>query len=221
MRILPNYSKFRIIAIACWVIGAWWIIQPGQLDTMTPMLLLNIAIVLLGILLLAIGVAFWQLATDRKAGVVFDTKGVMLNLGHSSAFVSWDTIADVGVCRHRNNVLSLGSTHQLGLQLNQLESYIQSYEERLPASRGVMAGALRSIYHLIHSWSKHQSAPTLADLRQTRERTGYDILVPETFLGGKAEVIADLIEQHRSNPRQRRRIIQQLQRAYMILQPMA
>ena len=92
MRIAPNLPRLRVVALSCWAVGGWCIIYGAQL---TPVLL--ISTILLGALLLAIGLAFWQLSGDRRAGIVFDAKGILLNLGHSSAFISWENIERVGV----------------------------------------------------------------------------------------------------------------------------
>src|SRR3954451_19378787 len=138
MRITPNQSRLRVVALGCWVLSGWCIVYGGSLfvgHTATRLLIL--CIILLSLLGLAVGVAFWLLSSDRQAGITFDSKGMLLNLGHSSAFISWANIERVGVTAHRDSLLAIGSARQIGIALRNPRAYIQTYEERLPATRGV------------------------------------------------------------------------------------
>ena len=101
------------------------------------------------LLLLAIGIAFWQISVDKRAGIVFDAKGLLLNLGHSSAFVAWENIERAGVSGYRASLLALGSRLQLGIRLHDVGPYVQSYEERLPAAKGVLAHGLWLLQSLL------------------------------------------------------------------------
>ncbi len=201
MRITPDHPRLRIVAIFAWLFSACLIVQVALLTPANAQHVLLVAIMIAAIVLLAVGVAFWVLGTDTRAGVVFDAKGIMLNLGHSAAFVSWDQIGAVGVSRQRRSLLALGSSAQLGIKLRNPENYVQSYEVRLPASPSVFARALRWLYHLMQQ-NKHQDL-TLAQLERLRSTTGYDILIPEAFLGGKAAHFLEILEQYRCNPQQR------------------
>src|SRR5262245_50319929 len=87
MRITPNHPRLRLVALGCWAVSGWCIIQGGRLVSTQPGLsLMIVGVELLGLLLLAIGIAFWQMSVDTRAGIVFDAKGLLFNLGHSSAF---------------------------------------------------------------------------------------------------------------------------------------
>jgi len=89
MRIIPNQPRLRAIALGCWVLGGWCIVYGGSLFAgPTAIVLLALCIELLALLGLAVGVAFWLLSSDRQAGITFDSKGMLLNLGHSSAFIA-------------------------------------------------------------------------------------------------------------------------------------
>lgn len=202
MRIAPNHPRLRAVAFVCWALGSWWILHLGFASTHTR--LLSIALALAAIVLLAIGIAFWLLGTDRRAGVIFDSKGLMLNLGHSAAFVAWDNIAAIGVSRHRTSLLSLGSAAQLGIKLRDPQAYIQSYEERLPASNSLIARALRLLDRSLRPFRRRTAAPTVETLERTRARCGYDVLVPEALLGGKATAFVEMVESYRYDPHQRR-----------------
>jgi hypothetical protein len=193
MRVLPDYHRLRAIALGCWVIAAWWIVQLGVLkpDWVSP--LLAICIVLLSVVLLALGVAFWLLGGDRRAGVVFDSKGLLLNLGSSASFVSWDNIERIGVSGRRSHWFALGSASQLGIRLRDPEPYIQSCEPRLPAAEGPLAHSLRWLARLIQPEGTGEGLPSVEGLARVRARTGYDILVPEAFLGGKADSFVHLV----------------------------
>jgi hypothetical protein len=166
--------------------------------------LLAIAIDIAAILCLAIGVAFWLLGTDRRAGVVFDSKGLMLNLGHSAAFVSWQNIVEVGVSHQRSSLFALGSSSQIGILLKDPAEYIQSYETRLPASRGTLGGAIRLIWHLTAIARSTPTFPDVAKIDALRRRTGYDLLIPESLLGGRSVSFVTLVEAYRHNPYHRR-----------------
>ncbi len=198
MRINPDHVRLRVVAMVCWVLAAWWIIQFGSLLSVSPPWLV-VAVALGGIVFLAVGIAFWELGTDRRAGVMLDDKGVMLNMGNYAAFITWENIAAVGVTPYRGTLLFLGSSRQLGIRLNDAEAYIQSYEERLPASHGPLGWMLRRIEGLLRSLHQHDRAPTLEGLAQIRTRTGYDVVIPETLLGGTAEAFAQLLEVYQVN----------------------
>jgi hypothetical protein len=204
MRIAPDHPRLRIVAIACWAIGAWLIIQAPQTVLILQQTLFTTASLLAAALLFALGVAFWLLGTDRRAGVIFDAKGLMLNLGHSAAFVEWDNIAAIGVSERRRSLLAIGSRSQFGIRLHCPEDYLQSYEARLPASYGALARLVRLTKRLLAPLGAKPAAPTLATLEMHRRRTGYDLLIPEAQLGGKADAFCTLVETYRANPHQRR-----------------
>lgn len=205
MRITPNHPRLRSIAIACWTFGGWWIVQIGLFNiSFAPRTqILLIAMALTGVIAFALGIAFWLLGTDRRAGIVFDSKGLTLNLGHSAAFIAWENIAAVGVSTHRPSLLALGSTHQFGIKLRDPQAYIQSYEERLPASQSIMGWAIQILKQLLQPFSQRSSAPTHDDLARMRAQSGYDVLVPETLLGGKATAFVEMVQVYCYNPRQR------------------
>jgi hypothetical protein len=205
MRISPNHPRLRLVALGCWAVSGWCIVQGSQLIGIGNLSsVMIIGIFLLAFLLLAIGVAFWQIGLDKRAGIVFDTKGILLNLGHSAAFIAWENIEAVGVSRYRFSILSLGSHRQLGIRLRNPEEYVQSYEERLPASRGPLAVALRLIARLLQPFQKHNDAPLLQQLAQSRAETGYDVLVPEALLGGRASAFVELVDVYRLRTSERR-----------------
>ncbi len=203
MRIAPNHPRLRIVAIICWVLGGWWVVQLALLNPFAHTPLLTVAVVLISVVLLAVGIAFWQLATDKRAGVVLDTKGLMLNLGHSAAFVAWENIADVGVSRHCSHLLTLGSNQQLGFKLRDPDAYIQSYEVRLPAAHGPLAHLLRLLDRLLRPLQRDTKLPTAQQLARSRARTGYDVLVPEALLGGRAEAFVEMVQSYCFDPRRR------------------
>jgi hypothetical protein len=205
MRITPNHPRLRLVALGCWAISGWSIIQGGRLAGARPVLsLMIVGVELLGLLLLAIGVAFWQMSVDKRAGIVFDAKGLLLNLGHSSAFIAWENIERVGVSGYRASVLALGSRRQLGIRLRDVQAYVQSYEDRLPAARGLLAHGLRLIQSLLRPYQRIADAPILSHLAQTRAETGYDVLVPEALLGGAADAFVDLVDTYRLRSSERR-----------------
>lgn len=198
MRISPNHPRLRLVALACWAISGWCIVQGSRLTVNSPSVALMIAgVEVLGLILLAIGLAFWQIGIDKRAGIVFDTKGLLLNLGHSAAFIAWENIERVGVSSYRSSVLSLGSHHQLGIRLRNTDAYVQSYEERLPAARGLIARSLRLLQSTLRPLQRHSDQPIASQLAQYRSETGYDVLVPEALLGGRASAFAELLDTYR------------------------
>jgi len=156
------------------------------------------------LLLMAVGVAFWQLSSDLRAGIVFDTKGLLLNLGQSSAFITWENIERVGVSQHRSSLLTLGSLWQLGIALRDARPYLQSYETRLPAAQGVLARGLRLIERTLRPYRRVSDTPIANQLASCRLQTGYDVLIPEALLGGGADAFVDLVEAYRLRPSARR-----------------
>jgi hypothetical protein len=201
MRIAPNHPRLRAIAVACWALGGWWIVQIGLLTSGRLATALIIFMALLGIVLLALGIAFWALGSDRRAGVVFDNKGVLLNLGHSASFVSWENIERIGTSNQRLSWLSLGSAQMLGIRLRDLQPYLQSYEARLPAAGGLFGLTLRWLRDLLDRLAANDAVPSVEQLARVRARTGYDILVPEALLGGQAGAFVELIESYRRERR--------------------
>ncbi|NTW02952.1 MAG: DUF2982 domain-containing protein, partial [Oscillochloris sp.] len=200
MRITPSHPRLRVTAIACMIIGAWALLQPSKIVANGHPALLAVAISIAAILSLTIGVVFWLLGTDRRAGVVFDSKGLMLNLGHSAAFISWQNITEVGLSHRRSNLFALGSKALIGIRLDDPSEYIQSYETRIPASRSVLASAVRLIQHVIHMRNLAPIAPTLAEIETIRRRTGYDLLIPESLLGGHPTAFVEMVDAYRRNP---------------------
>lgn len=205
MRIIPNQPRLRVIALGCWVLSGWCIVYGGSLFAgHTATMLLVLCIELLALLGLAVGVAFWLLSSDRQAGITFDSKGMMLNLGHSSAFISWANIERVGVTARRDSLLALGSARQVGIALRDSQAYIQSYEDRLPATRGVLARGIWLIDTALRPWQHVNDAPIAARLATCQLQTGYQVLVPEALLGGSAEAFVKLIDTYRLYPSERR-----------------
>jgi hypothetical protein len=204
MRITPSHPRLRIIAVASFALGGWSLLQPGQIAASGHSPLLAVTISLAAIFFLAIGVAFWMLGTDRRAGIIFDSKGLMLNLGHSAAFVSWQNIADTGVSRRRSSILALGSSAQIGIRLHDPLEYLQSYEARLPASRSLIACAIRLVRRVVSRLGRQLLAPSLEQIEALRSATGYDLLIPEVLLGGQADGFIGLIDTYRHNPSSRR-----------------
>jgi hypothetical protein len=204
MRTYPQRSRLRITAMVCWGLGGWLLLQLGQFDALTTLPLFSIAKALAGILLLAVGVAFWQLGTDKHAGVIVDSKGIMLNMGHYAAFVAWQNVAAVGVCHQRNSLLALGSRAQLGLTVRDPEKFLQSYEVRLPASQGPLARALRLLQRSLRPLHRGDDLPVRERLLANRNRTGYDLLIPETMLGQDAPAFIERIRTYRRDLRESR-----------------
>lgn len=204
MRIAPNHPRLRLVAIVCWILGGWWVVQLSLLNPFVYPPLLTIAVVLASSVLLAVGIAFWQLATDKRAGVVLDAKGLMLNMGHYAAFIAWENISDVGVSQHRASLLALGSNRQLGFKLRNPHAYLQSYEVRLPAAHGPLAVALRLLDWVLRPICYTAALPTVEHLERTRTRTGYDVLIPEALLGGRAEAFVEMVQHYCFDPGYRR-----------------
>jgi hypothetical protein len=204
MRIIPNLSRLRVIALGCWVLSSWCIVYGGRLFAEhTATLLLMLCIALLGFFGLAVGVAFWLLSSDQQAGVTFDSKGLLLNLGHSSSFINWANIERVGVTSRRDSLLTIGSAHQIGITLRDSQSYIQTYEDRLPATRGVLTRGMRLIDTAMRPWRRVNDAPIAARLAICHVQTGYHVLVPEALLGGSAAAFVELIDTYRLQPSER------------------
>lgn len=200
MRIGLNQPRLRIVALICWAFGLFFLVQSGVFLMVAPVLLaLTISTKLLAIILLSLGIAFWLLSGDKRAGVVFDSKGLLLNLGSSSSFIAWENIERVGVSSHRSHLLAIGSDHQFGVLLRDTARYVQSYEERMPANRGVFAGAMRQLQQLLRRFRRGGDRPLLAQLAHNRAVTGYDVLIPEAFLGGRATTFVGLIDAYRNN----------------------
>ena len=204
MRINPNQPRLRAVAVASWALGGWCMIYGARLvllDIQGAALLIFVE--LLAAAALAVGVAFWLLANDRKACIVFDAKGVLLNLGHSSAFVAWENIERVGVTSHRVSLFDLGSRRQVGLALYDVRTYVQSYEQRLPDGRGALARGLWMLDRPLRPLRRHDDRRLMMQLAVFRAKTGYDVLIPETLLGGKAESFAMLLDSYRLHPEDR------------------
>lgn len=200
MRISPNHSRLRVVSLACWATGAYCLVRGGNLSVPAPaMLALTISTQLLALLLLALGVAFWLLSADSHAGVVFDSKGLLLNLGSSSSFIAWENIERVGVSSYRAQLLALGSKRQFGIALRDGAAYAQSYEARIPAARGPIARSIRLLSRLMRPFRTLDDRPLLLHMAANRTKTGFDVLVPETFLGGRADSFAELVEAYRAN----------------------
>lgn len=202
MRIAPDHPRLRIVAIACWAFAALLIVQAPHVAPFAQRELLAAFVFVAAALIFAIGISFWLLGTDRRAGVILDSKGVMLNLGHSASFVGWENIAEIGISHRRSTIFALGSRAQLGIRLYDPAAYLQSYEARIPSGRGIFAQLVRFLQRRIPR-DRQEYTPTLADLAQHRQQTGYDLLVPEALLGGRASAFVDLIETYRTNPRER------------------
>lgn len=203
MRIVPNHHRLRMVAFFCWALGAWWLLQPRLLAAAGLPLILGAGGVIVAALLIAVGAAFWLLAGDRGAGVTFERKGLSLQLGHSSAFVSWENIAAVGVTSRRSSLLALGSRGQVGIRLHNPEQYLQSYEARVPASPGLLARCVRQVERLTRG-DRTAAEPSLESIAGLRRRTGYDIIIPEAQLGVRAVSFAALLDSYRASPEQRR-----------------
>lgn len=205
MRITPNLSRLRVIALGCWVLSGCCIVYGGSLFAgHTATLLLMLCIELLGLLGLAVGLAFWLLSSDRQAGITFDSKGMLLNLGNSSSFINWANIERVGVTSRRDSLLTIGSARQIGIALRNPSAYIQTYEDRLPTTRGVLAHGMRLIDTALRPWRRVSDAPITARLATCHTQTGYHVLVPEALLGGSAAAFVELIDTYRLQPSERR-----------------
>lgn len=204
MRIAPNLPRLRAIALGCWAVGGWCIVYGARLAGEPFGMPLLLSAELLGLLLLAIGLAFWLLSNDYRAGIVFDAKGILLNLGHSAAFIGWDNIARIGVTQRRDSLLAIGSRRQIGIRLREVEQYVQSYEQRLPAARGVFGRAVGLLAQTLRPQHQADDYVLREHLSNCRAQTNYDVLIPEALLGGKAEAFAALLECYRLQPDERR-----------------
>jgi hypothetical protein len=205
MRISANLPRLRIVALGCWILGLWCAFQSNklvQLGNYSTVMIIGIS--LLSLFLIAIGIAFWQLGTDKRAGVVLDAKGILLNMGNSSSFISWENIESVGITRHRTNILYLGSHRQIGVQLKDPEAYVQSYEERLPASRDPIAFALRLLDRILRPFRSVSDQPIAERLSSNRSRTGYDVLIPEALLKQPIDEVVELLDTYRLHRSERR-----------------
>lgn len=200
MYITPHFARFRTVALVSWVLAVWFMAQDKIVTQHGYYPLLTISIVFLACILTAIGVAFWPLSKDRRAGVVLDSKGMLLNLGHCAAFISWSNIAHVGISTQHRSLLTLGSRRQLGIILHDIQPYVQSYEKRMPAASGILAYLLRQLAQLLNPCYCTSDGALVAHLSTNRAATGYDVLIPEAFLGGEAEAVAQLIERYRHEP---------------------
>ena len=207
MRIIPNFSRLRAVALVCWILSTWYFVNGDFFVINHPkFIVLTISTRLVALFLLAIGVAFWQLGTDRRAGIVFDSKGLLLNLGSSSSFIAWENIQLVGISYRRTSILSVGSRRQLGIVLRDIQPYVQSYEERLPASRGVIAFSLRRIDQFLRRFRKTNDVSLTTQIDNTLQRTGYHVLIPEVFLGSAANAFAEIVDIYRLRPASQRTI---------------
>lgn len=204
MRIAPNHPRLRLVALACWAVGGWWLWQSAVLlTTGTLPILVATGALLVAVLIVALGIAYWQLSKDQGAGIIFDAKGLMLNLGSSSAFIAWENIAAVGTCYERNNLLALGSRRVLGIRLHEQGPYLQSYEQRLPAARGPLAHGLQVVARALRPFHNYKQSSPLSTLVRQHRRTGFDVLIPETMLGGTVDGFVELVETYRNDPVQR------------------
>jgi hypothetical protein len=153
--------------------------------------------------LFAAGLAFWTLSRDRQAGVIVDDKGLLLNLGQSSAFISWSNIERVGITGRPTSMLAFGSRWQLGIALRDVRPYIQSYEERLPAATGPIQHGLRLVQRFFRERRPLGDEELALYLTACRKRTGFEVVIPEALLDRPAAEFAAVIEQRR-HPAQRR-----------------
>lgn len=204
MRIYPDLRRLRTVALGCWVVAAWCIVYAARLNA--PPLV--VSALLLGLLLLATGVSFWLLSGDQRAGIIFEPKGIMFNLGHCSSFVAWDDIERVGVARRRDSLLALGSRRQIGIALRDSQKYVQSYEPRLPAAGGVLGGALRLLALALRPLRRDDEESLRRHLAACRAQTNYDALIPEALLGGRAEAFVGLVECYWLHPDERQTLDQ-------------
>lgn len=203
MRVSSNRPRLRAVALCCWSLGLLCATMGDRL--VIPSVkgaILYVCVHVLALLLLALGVAFWLLGADRRSGVIVDQKGLLLNLGHSAAFIAWENIERIGVSGHRGDLYTLASRSQLGIVLRDTRPYIQSYEPRLPAGRGPIAGATRLIAARLRPLSRPADTQLEAGLELRRAQTGYHVLVPEAFLGGSADAfLAQVAAFRRQSPR--------------------
>jgi hypothetical protein len=203
MYITPHFARFRTVALVCWVLAAWFIVQGSIVGQHVSGPVLTISIIMLACILTAVGIAFWPLSRDRRAGIMLDSKGMLLNLSHCAAFIAWENIEQIGVSKQHRNLLALGSRQQIGIMLHDVQPYMQSYEERMPAAAGLLGGSLRRLALFLRPCHTANDASLAAQLANCKAAAGYDVLIPEAFMGGKAEVVIPLLEQYRRDPLQR------------------
>lgn len=204
MQLKPSLSRLRVISLACWAFGSWWMIQAGQFASTHNSLALTIALVIAASILIAIGITFWLLGTDTRAGVSFDAKGVMLNLGHSAAFVGWENIISAGALPYRSGIFVLGSTRQIGIRLRDPQEYLQSYEERIPAARGPFAYGVATIHRMLRRDEAGRADLLLAELEHSYDRTGYHLRIPEAQLGGRGQAFIDMLNRYTDSDRRQK-----------------
>lgn len=198
----PNRARLRQIALVFLGLGVSFFAVGILLATPSPVShALMVTAEMIALPLLAIGLAFWTLSRDRRAGVIVDSKGLLLNLGHSSAFIAWSNIERAGVTGRCTSVLALGSRRQLGIALRDVQPYIQSYETRLPAAPGPLEWGLRLVeYGLRTRRRRSQDIELALYLASCRRRTGYDVLIPEVLLGQQAASFASQLEERLQQP---------------------
>src|SRR5258706_7553817 len=98
MRISPNHPRLRLVALGCWAVSGWCMLQGGRLAGTGPVFsIMVIGVVLLALLLLAVGVAVLQIGLDRRAGVSLDSQGPLVDLCHSAACIALEEIQRVRV----------------------------------------------------------------------------------------------------------------------------
>jgi hypothetical protein len=199
MRTTPYSARLRVVAVACWLFAGWLLIQAGRDTLLNTIPLFLAAKTVAGTVLLTMGITFWELGTDRRAGVILDSKGIMFNMGYYAAFVAWANIATIGVTTHRSSLLSLGSPRQLGITFYDPQTFLQSYEERLPASRGPLGKTLRLLARVLRPFSRSSSEISPRSLERMRQKTGYDIVVPEALLGMSATAFVEVVEGYWQN----------------------
>jgi hypothetical protein len=194
MRTTFNSRRLRLVATLLLVLGGGCVALATFLPLGSPLPLAGMA---LGSVLVAVALKFWGLSRDRRAGVIVDSKGLLLNLGHSSAFISWANIERAGTSTRVTSLLTIGSRRQLGIALRDVRPYIQSYEERLPSGSGAIGDALRRAQQLLRARHPLADEELALHLAMSRRRTGYDVVIPEALLGQPAHVFIELIEERR------------------------
>lgn len=203
MRVSSNRPRLRAVAVGCWALGLLCATMGDRL--LFPSVhgaILFVCVHVLAALLLALGVTFWLLGADRRAGVIVDQKGLLLNLGHSAAFIAWENIERIGVSSHRGDLYTLASRRQLGIALRETQPYIQSYEPRTPAGRGPIAAATRLLARRLRPLARPADTQLQSALELRRAQTGYHVLVPDAFLGGSADAfLAQVAAFQRQSPR--------------------
>lgn len=206
MRVSSNRPRLRAVAVCCWTLGLLCASMGDRL--VSPSVhgaILFVCVHVLAALLLALGVTFWLLGADRRAGVIVDQKGLLLNLGHSAAFIAWENIERIGVSSHRRDLYTLASRRQLGIVLRDTRPYIQSYEPRTPAAQGPLAAATRLLARRLRPLARPADAQLQSSLELRHAQTGYHVLVPDAFLGGSADAfLAQVAAFQRQSPRLKR-----------------